>query len=51
MLMKEIRANFGKEKEQMVFNTLKQSCKRAYYKPKEVIEFMYKYSLEISAKN
>lgn len=47
MLMREIRYNFGKEREHEVFNTLRQSCKSAYYTPKEVIKFMYRYLSEV----
>jgi 2-polyprenyl-3-methyl-5-hydroxy-6-metoxy-1,4-benzoquinol methylase len=47
MLMREIRQNFGKEREHEVFNTLRHSCKSAYYTPKEVISFMYRYLSEV----
>lgn len=47
MLMREIRNNFGKEREHEVFNTLRHSCKSAYYTPKEVINFMYRYLVEV----
>ena len=47
MLMREIRGNFGKDKEHEVFNTLRQSCKSAYYTPNEVIDFMYRYLTEV----
>ena len=47
MLMREIRKNFGQEREHEVFNTLRQSCKSAYYTPVEVINFMYRYLAEV----
>jgi type I restriction-modification system DNA methylase subunit len=47
MLMRELRNNFGKENEHEVFNSLRHSCKSAYYTPKEVINFMYKYLIEV----
>ena len=47
MLMREIRHNFGKEREHEVFNTLRQSCKSAYYTPKEIISFMYRYLIDV----
>jgi hypothetical protein len=43
----EIRNNFGKDREHEVFNTLRHSCKSAYYTPKEVINFMYRYLVEV----
>lgn len=46
-LMYQIRQNFGKEREHEIFNTLRQSCKSAYYTPVEVISFMYRYLTEV----
>ncbi len=45
--MRQIRRNFGKENEHQIFNTLRQSCKSAYYTPKEIINFMYRYLVEV----
>ena len=42
-IMRAIRANFGTEKEKDVLENLRQSTKSAYYTPKEVISFMYRY--------
>ena len=47
MLMHSIRKNFSKQQEHVVFNTLRRSCKSAYYTPVEVINFMYKYLTEV----
>lgn len=42
-IMRAIRANFGTEREKDVLENLRQSTKSAYYTPKEVISFMYRY--------
>lgn len=42
-IMRAIRANFGTEREKEVLENLRQSTKSAYYTPKEVISFMYRY--------
>ena len=42
-IMRAIRANFGAEQEKDVLENLKQSTKSAYYTPKEVIRFIYRY--------
>lgn len=47
MLMKEIRFLFGQEREHEIFNTLRDSCKSAYYTPSEIVTFMYRYLKEV----
>ena len=42
-IMRAIRANCGVEKEKDVVENLRQSTKSAYYTPKELIIFMYRY--------
>ena len=42
-VMRAIRANFGIEREKEVLEVLRQSTKSAYYTPKEVINFIYRY--------
>lgn len=42
-IMRAIRANFGAAQEKNVLENLRQSTKSAYYTPKEVISFMYRY--------
>ena len=42
-LMRSIRANFGKDKEKEVLESLRNTSSSAYYTPKEVINFMYRY--------
>ena len=42
-IMRAIRSNFGTEREKDVLENLRQSTKSAYYTPKEVISFMYRY--------
>lgn len=46
-LMHSIRQVFGKEREHEVFNTLRLSCKSAYYTPPEIVQFMYRYLMEV----
>lgn len=46
-IMRAIRANFGAENEKIVLENLRQSTKSAYYTPKEVINFMYRYLFEV----
>ena len=47
ILMSEIRAVFGREQEHNIFNSIKNSCNSAYYTPKEVINFIYRYLSEV----
>ncbi|MBX9865467.1 MAG: SAM-dependent methyltransferase [Burkholderiales bacterium] len=42
-VMRAIRANFGTEQEKTILEHLRQSTKSAYYTPKEIIKFMYRY--------
>ena len=42
-LMRAIRNNFGKEREKDVLESLRNSSSSAYYTPKEVISFIYRY--------
>lgn len=46
-LMRAIRANFGKEQEKDVLESLRNTSSSAYYTPKEVINFMYKYLSQV----
>ncbi len=45
--MSSIRTIFDESLENQVFTTLKNSCRSAYYTPKEVVQFMYRYLFEI----
>lgn len=42
-LMRAIRANFGTDQEKEVLESLRNSSNSAYYTPKEVISFIYRY--------
>ena len=42
-VMRAIRANFGANKEKQVLENLRLSSSSAYYTPKEVIKFIYRY--------
>ena len=42
-IMRAIRANFGANKEKEVLENLRLSSSSAYYTPKEVIKFIYRY--------
>lgn len=46
-LMRSIRANFGMKCEHAIMDSLKISANSAYYTPKEVINFMYKYLSQV----
>lgn len=46
-LMHSIRGVFGEDREREVFNTLRHSCKSAYYTPPELVKFMYRYLVEV----
>lgn len=46
-LMRAIRANFGAEKEKSVLESLRNSSSSAYYTPKEVISFIYRYLSQV----
>lgn len=46
-LMRAIRANFGIEKEKAVLESLRNSSSSAYYTPKEVISFIYRYLTQV----
>ncbi|MBY0379681.1 MAG: SAM-dependent methyltransferase [Burkholderiales bacterium] len=46
-LMNAIRGIAGKEREHEIFNILRHSCKSAYYTPKEIVTFMYRYVTEV----
>ena len=46
-LMRAIRANFGIEEEKAVLESLRNSSSSAYYTPKEVISFIYRYLTQV----
>lgn len=46
-LMRSIRANVGKEAEKQTLESLRNTSSSAYYTPKEVINFMYKYLSQV----
>ncbi|MBY0379302.1 MAG: N-6 DNA methylase [Burkholderiales bacterium] len=46
-LMQAIRGIYSKEQEHEIFNVLRHSCKSAYYTPKEIVTFMYRYLMEV----
>lgn len=46
-LMRAIRANFRSNEEKAVLESLRNSTNSAYYTPKEVIEFTYKYLSDV----
>lgn len=46
-LMRAIRTNFGAEKEKSVLESLRNSSSSAYYTPKEVISFIYRYLSQV----
>ena len=46
-LMRAIRANFGIEKEKDILENLRISTKSAYYTPKELIIFIYRYLQQV----
>lgn len=46
-LMRSIRANFAKDKEKEVLESLRNTSSSAYYTPKEVINFMYRYLQQV----
>ncbi len=46
-LMYAIRDIFGDDREHEIFSILRNSCKSAYYTPKEIAVFMYKYITEV----
>lgn len=46
-LMRAIRSNFGIEKEKAVLESLRNSSSSAYYTPKEVIGFIYRYLTQV----
>jgi type I restriction-modification system DNA methylase subunit len=46
-LMRAIRANFGAEQEKSVLESLRNSSSSAYYTPKEVISFIYRYLSQV----
>lgn len=46
-IMRAIRANFGQEREKEILENLRLSTRSAYYTPKEVIKFMYRYLAEV----
>lgn len=46
-LMRAIRANFGVEQEKTILEIARNTCSSAYYTPKPIIEFMYKYLTQV----
>ena len=46
-LMRAIRANFGAANEKAVMESLRNSSNSAYYTPKEVINFIYRYLTQV----
>lgn len=46
-LMRAIRANFGVDQEKEVLESLRNSSSSAYYTPKEVITFIYRYLSQV----
>lgn len=46
-LMGAIRKNFGKEREKEILESLRNSSNSAYYTPKEVVSFIYRYLQQV----
>lgn len=46
-IMRAIRANFGAQREKSVLESLRNSSNSAYYTPKEVINFIYRYVTQV----